>query len=886
MNYPIWEIPSIGGGTLVAIISVLHVYISHLAVGGGIFIWLLDRKAAQTNDALLNDFLRRYNWIFLLVTMVFGGVSGVGIWFIIGLVSPAATSLLIHNFVFGWAIEWVFFVGEIVALLLYHYRFDTMPRAVRTKIAFFYALFAWLSLFIINGILSFMLTPGKWLETQNFWHGFLNPTYFSSLFFRTFLTVMIAGIFAFLVGSYQKKEDSKKVISRIGIKWLIAGIAGMIPTGLWYWFSLPGDVKLINFAQNPQMSLVFNLFLILTPIILILGLLYFLKPGGTPGKLTVWIVSIVGLIWMGGFEYSREIARKPFVIRNVMYSTGMLLSYGDPGLRKPFLTDAKWTSTTETDLNNWQDGGKELFNLQCLACHTLGGRNDILSRTEIFTFQGMRAQLLGQGKVLGYMPPFFGSMQEVEALAAYITKGLHGKEIVTEPPLAKGKPLATDIPPFNKRKDDHILLAWNDLGMHCISDSDPWFVFLPPANTIEAQLIKRGDPPELITDDVEISYEAEDAFKNPAGKVKFWDYAERIFGAKLEKNVGLKGKGIAGTMDLNEDSGVFTAHAIPVVPYPEDGSFNPFPQLWVRAKQKSTGKLLAETKVVAPTSTEMGCKNCHGGGWQKEYGGMADETAKNILAAHDRINGTTLLADAEKGNPKLCQSCHPDPAVGSQGLPGHLSLSAAMHGWHANYIDDTSALACQQCHPAHPNNITRCMRGIHSIVGKSCVECHGSLGEHALSLLLNEPDIKSSPLLQANLKTVRAARADIKPRTSWVNQPDCLGCHVDFEKPEPDATPFNQWVSGFDELYRNRTGEIGIKCEACHGSPHSLYPSANKLDVKRGNIQPLQYTGLPYPIGSDKKCSTCHTANMDEAIHHENMYRMFRNKKLMESVMK
>ena len=43
----------------------------------------------------------------------FGTVSGVGIWFAIGLTHPEATSTLIHNFVFGWAMEWVFFLVEL-----------------------------------------------------------------------------------------------------------------------------------------------------------------------------------------------------------------------------------------------------------------------------------------------------------------------------------------------------------------------------------------------------------------------------------------------------------------------------------------------------------------------------------------------------------------------------------------------------------------------------------------------------------------------------------------------------------------------------------------------------------------------------------------------------
>lgn len=200
----------------------------HLAVGGGLFIWLLDRQARLKNDLALNDFLRRYNWVFLLVTMVLGGLTGVGIWFIIALVSPGATSALIHTFVFGWAIEWVFFIGEIVALLVYHYYFDKLQRAARERVAFFYFLFAFLSLVIINGILSFMLTPGKWLETKGFWDGFFNPTYFSSVFFRTFVAVMVAGIFGFVVGSFQKDKGLADRVVKISARWSLVGVVGLL----------------------------------------------------------------------------------------------------------------------------------------------------------------------------------------------------------------------------------------------------------------------------------------------------------------------------------------------------------------------------------------------------------------------------------------------------------------------------------------------------------------------------------------------------------------------------------------------------------------------------------------------------------------------------------
>jgi len=37
MNYPVWYLPEIDGGALIALIAVTHVYVSHFAVEGGLY---------------------------------------------------------------------------------------------------------------------------------------------------------------------------------------------------------------------------------------------------------------------------------------------------------------------------------------------------------------------------------------------------------------------------------------------------------------------------------------------------------------------------------------------------------------------------------------------------------------------------------------------------------------------------------------------------------------------------------------------------------------------------------------------------------------------------------------------------------------------------------
>ena len=167
----------LGGGFLIAVIAIIHVYVAQFAVGGGLFLVLTEHLGRSRNDQGIIDFVKKHTKFFLLLTMVFGALTGVGIWFTISLLSPSATSVLIHTFLFGWGTEWVFFVTEIVSLFIYYYTFDRLSKRNHLIIGWIYFGAAWMSLFVINGIIAFMLTPGAWIENHNFWSGFFNPTF-------------------------------------------------------------------------------------------------------------------------------------------------------------------------------------------------------------------------------------------------------------------------------------------------------------------------------------------------------------------------------------------------------------------------------------------------------------------------------------------------------------------------------------------------------------------------------------------------------------------------------------------------------------------------------------------------------------------------------------
>lgn len=872
MNYPVWYLPQLGGGLFIAIIAILHVVISHLAVGGGLFLVLTERQAVRTKNKALLEYVRKHTWFFLLLTMVFGGMSGVGIWFIISLVNPAATSSLIHTFVFGWAIEWVFFIGEIVALLIYHYRFGKMDHKSHMTLGWLYFIFAWLSLFIINGILGFMLTPGKWIETGGFWQGFFNPSFLPSLIFRTSISLIFAGVFGLVTGAWLKDKKMRQNVFRLCARWMYIPLLVLVFTGIYYTRVISAESFENLFHFNRESTPFITLIIVSSILLFGLGLFTLVKSSQKVQKMGALILVVICFGWMAGFEYMREIARKPYVLYGHMYSNGIRPEQVDSVNTEGFLTLAKWTRVKELSDENMLEAGAEIFRLQCMACHTLDGYNGILNKSDRLTERGLEAMLTGMGKVNSYMPPFAGTLGEKKAVAAYIYRELQGK---TTPELREHEApdLPLEIPPFNSDSNEYVLLVWNDLGMHCISDNEKYFSFLPPANTFNAQLFKRGPLPQLVTEGITVDYAVEAGFEHPEYHSMFWDYDEAIFGVDLPEGTGLAGKGVTGTME--PAGSVFAAHFIPVVPYRDDKTYNPYPIFTIRAFDESTGEMLAYTKAVAPTSTEMGCRNCHEGGWRwNDISGLADQTAINILTAHDRMNGTTLLADAEKGEPRLCQSCHADPALKAPGKPGILNFSTAIHGFHANYLSGMDQEACNMCHPSRVDGNTSFFRGRHAEIGLGCTECHGTLEDHALGLLATQPQIDAAARLGRWLEPVYVdTKEAIIPRQPWLMEPDCRSCHTNFNIFEDgfDGTAFNRWAPGFDALYRNRTDNHGVMCSACHGSTHAIYGAMNKYGLHRDNQQPLQYQGLAGTIGTHGQCMICHTVEMTSNGHHRNM---------------
>ncbi|MBI5115502.1 hypothetical protein HZA56_03450 [Candidatus Poribacteria bacterium] len=356
------------------------------------------------------------------------------------------------------------------------------------------------------------------------------------------------------------------------------------------------------------------------------------------------------------------------------------------------------------------------------------------------------------------------------------------------------------------------VLAWNDLGMHCYNADFRELGVLPPYNNLWAQVVRVGNPPQIVTSGIIVKYQI---VRNTSSvtKTNFWTYAQSLFNLAepLPPDIGLTGKGLSGTMDLAGDH--FVAEGIPVTEY-RDGATRPDPyQLaYVSVWNATTMQLLAHNLAVVPVSSEMHCDTCHNDVGDATTAYPIKPTGKvetNILTLHDYLNQGKYQPSLMNSRPVLCANCHASNALGMPGAVGVSNLSHAMHNHHQNLPDITPDT--EGCYNCHPGPVTKCLRCVMTQkYGFNCTTCHGDM-----ALVAGNPD-------------------------PWLHEPRCDAAHC-----HGGQVALNQ------PLYRKSTGHNGIYCAGCHDSPHAIAPSRERKDAYKFMI--LQ--GEP---GTLEKCTVCH----------------------------
>jgi cytochrome bd-type quinol oxidase subunit 1 len=436
VDYPFFDVPKLGSGMLIAIVAIFHVVIAHLTVGAGFFIGIAHTVAVRRQDSLLLDYLRRFSLSFILLTLVAGAVSGVGIWVTISLGSPSATSALIHFFVWGWAIEWVFFIVEIAAAYIYYYGWYRLTPKRHIAVAWIYCFTAFMSLFIINGIIAFMLTSGSWQPPaeadasaqQLFWLALFNPSFWPSVLLRLISSLALAGLFVIVVVNFLKdySQEQKRRVINIG-SYMLAPIGLMLPLAIWYFAVLPPHARHYPLGGSIAMTLFMAFGLVASVLIGAYAYFSLIRHKTYIDAATGFLLLGIAVIATGSMEFVREGTRKPYLIYDYMYSNGILDTpeWKERINENGILEYARFAYPPDMTLDKvheqpLKEMGRYVYNAECLICHTPQGTNAIEPLINNASREWLTKTMDELYRLKLFMPPFLGTEKEKRAVVEYM----------------------------------------------------------------------------------------------------------------------------------------------------------------------------------------------------------------------------------------------------------------------------------------------------------------------------------------------------------------------------------------------------------------------------------------------------------------------------------
>ena len=435
--YPTWYEPTFGSGWVIGMIATIHLLASHTSVGAALVSLWLTRESVRQNRPQLIEYVRRYGIFLLIFSYVLGSITGPGIWFSATVASPRGLSILIHTFVWYWAVEWVFFVTEVVGIYLLTYLAGRTTQEAYLRLAWIFAGASWATMLVIVGILSFMLWPGspEWFDEGGSLRGFYGPYTFAQIFSRTCFMIMTSALAGGLIAcSFKDREFRNEMIRKMSMIGAPAAIAGSL-FFQWGLTQLPESATLLLKTRLP-VHFVPALWSILALIVAYFIYLFF-KPGhlNSLTAATMMIALMIFGIWPE--ERARESMRKPFVAGQFIYSNQIIgrdvkalgIQSELPHLIKhsllkshPFVPSHLRNITEANQL----EAGHALALVYCSNCHSLGTQGmrpfaDMFSgNRNAKEIQAFLEGALAPGHMIN-MPQIPLSTDEARALALFIS---------------------------------------------------------------------------------------------------------------------------------------------------------------------------------------------------------------------------------------------------------------------------------------------------------------------------------------------------------------------------------------------------------------------------------------------------------------------------------
>ena len=444
--YPTFYVPGIGTAWVMGIIGVIHVVASHTSVGASFLFALLETKAYREDKPQLMDFIKKYGMFLLVFSYIIGSITGPGIWYAITVASPRGVGGLIHNFVWVWAAEWVYFTVEVIGVYALVYLIGKVDAKSHLKLTWSFALASWATMLLIVGILSFMMWPGhdNWYQTGSTNDAFYNINFFAHLGTRTGSMLVMAVVVGLMVASRMKDlELRRSVVKFLAPIGLVGGLFSVMMF-LYYLQTLPNNAIVM---LNTHLLPVYAQGMVAVFAVSTLWLVFaWWKPHRVYTSLAVALFAFIAVVGVWPEERMRESMRKPYVAGQYIYGNqviardvpgkgivGEVDKIAESGLLKlhPFVPDR----LRVVNDGNRLEVGRLLAKVACANCHSLEPGTPLRNIPDKFhgaTDEDLIAAFMHGPLKHGtqpYMPRIDLPEDEVRAIAHFLATVNSGKDV-------------------------------------------------------------------------------------------------------------------------------------------------------------------------------------------------------------------------------------------------------------------------------------------------------------------------------------------------------------------------------------------------------------------------------------------------------------------------
>jgi mono/diheme cytochrome c family protein len=192
--------------------------------------------------------------------------------------------------------------------------------------------------------------------------------------------------------------------------------------GLWFLASMPSDSRSWVLGGSVTMTMFMGIGVSASLLIggYALGAFWYRKL--YINGFTAALLCAIAFAATAGGEFVREGVRKPYSIRQLLYSNSIRPDEVERLRATGSVADDPYPLRDGLDYPNGQlEVGAKVYRFQCSVCHTYDGANGLIELTGSWSIDQKRLNIAQLQRTKAFMPPFAGTAAEVEAIVQTLT---------------------------------------------------------------------------------------------------------------------------------------------------------------------------------------------------------------------------------------------------------------------------------------------------------------------------------------------------------------------------------------------------------------------------------------------------------------------------------